>query len=305
METISRNLDELLAFHTVASHGSFTQAADALGTSKAMLSKKVRRLETHLRAQLFHRTTRSLALTQPGQALLNYSRKIMELSIEASKQLNAMNQGDAGILRLTAPALFGQYVFDSLLPALGQKLPRVKFELDLSNEERNLYADDIDFAIRLSDLIHPELIAAKQGRMRDAVCATPKFLRNTKLGADPETLSKQECILSSHRETWNEWRFRTPTGVERSVIAKGRYATNSYASMRALALAHLGILRIPYYLVARDIAEGNLVELFREHTISTHAVYLVYRQTQYPSKKHQIARDALNEWFREHDEIFV
>ncbi|MFL5812267.1 MAG: LysR family transcriptional regulator, partial [Bdellovibrionia bacterium] len=101
METISRRIEDLLAFHSVAIEGGFTAAANSLATSKALLSKQVQRLEAHLGVDLFKRSTRSVRLTDEGVALLEYTRRIFALSEEAGKKLRELQSGEQGLVRIS------------------------------------------------------------------------------------------------------------------------------------------------------------------------------------------------------------
>ena len=304
METISRNLEELLAFHTVAMEGSFTRAAEVLGTSKAMLSKKVKRLETYTQALLFHRTTRTLALTENGIALFNYSKKILELSNEASRRLKDVNQGSSGLLRISAPVSLGELIFPPLVQEMKKHLPQVKIELDLSNENRDFEKDNVDFALRATEVHHPDLIVRPLGRIKDVICVSPKFLEREKIQEDLAKLSQYKCILHSQEEIWNRWTFSSSEG-DTLVEVKGEVSTNQYPLARLLCLQGLGILRIPLYMVDEDLKRNDLIELFSFFKISTHPLHLVYLRNEYETTKHRTAKELILKWIKENKRFFI
>ena len=124
------------------------------------------------------------------------------------------------------------------------------------------------------------------------------------MGSNPKSLAHQECIVNSSTPEWNEWTFSNEKGDLR-VEVKGKYSTNFYGAIRALCLSHLGIARMPYYVVKDDLASGALVQLFPEYQISTHPLYLVYLRSEYTTQKHKIMREALLKWFGNWKEIFV
>ncbi|MBC7692289.1 MAG: LysR family transcriptional regulator [Methylotenera sp.] len=306
METISKNIEDLLAFHTVAETGTFTQAALTLGTSKANVSKQVLRLESILKAQLFHRTTRSIHFTEEGEALFQYSQKIFELSNEAGRTLREMGRELSGVIRLATPVSFGEVFISDFLTSVSSLLPKVKFELDLSNENRDFSKDRLDFAIRADDQHSPDLIARYLGQMRDVICAAPAFLRKVPDGflEEPRLLRKVNCIITSLEEKWNTWTLSSVTG-EISVEVKGNYATNQYLASKRLCLAGLGVARLPYYVAQEELETGRLVRLHPDYQITTHPLYLVYQKSQYPSKRNQAVRDHILMWFKGHREIFI
>ena len=303
METITLGLEDLLAFHTVATEGSFTRAAARLGVSKGMLSKQVKRLEARLQAQLFHRTTRRLNLSEAGDLLLAYSRKICDLSDEASRRIQDQEQGATGRLKFSAPITLGELVFPGVLKALRTALPQVKIELDLSNDPRDFVASGLDFALRGSIPEEPELIARYLGHARDAICASPAFVKRTGIGADPRTLAAHPCILNSHDTAWNQWTFRRGAH-EIAVDVTGPCATNQYPLARRLAQSGRGFVRLPLFVAERALRSGKLVRLFPDHDIATHPIHLVHARREFAPRKHRVAKEVLLQWFAHHPEYF-
>jgi DNA-binding transcriptional LysR family regulator len=304
METISRHLDDLTAFHAVAKERSFTRAAEQLGASKALLSKQVKRLETYIGAQLFHRTTRALSLTEEGVELLSYSQKIFDLSDQATRRLRDMSQGTSGLIRLSAPNSVGDIFLPSFLERAKAILPAVQFELDITNENKSFEKDGIDFAIRASEDHRPDLIARYLGRIKDVICVSPHFLKNTKITDSPTSLAYCECILNSLDSKWNKWTFNAKNG-DICVEVTGSYATNQYRTARQLCISGFGVARVPLYMVDADLRAGKLIQLFSEYEISTHPLYLVYLQSEYVSKKHKIVKELILKWFKEKKNYFI
>ena len=304
METIGHNLDALAAFHAVALDKSFSRAAESLGTSKAMVSKQVKRLEAHLKLQLFLRTTRSVSLTEEGAALFAYSRRIFELSSEAGKKLRTLSQGSSGTIKLAAPVSLGEAFFPEILAELREALPQVSVEIDLSNDNLDFAKDGIDFAVRATDDHAPDLIARRLGRIRDMICVSPAFLRNfSPMLTEPRGLVRCECLLTSLNPAWNTWTFIK--GSEDVIIeAKGRYSSNQYPMARVLCLQGLGVARLPYYLVSDDLDSGRLVRLFGDYQISTHPLYLVYLRSEYATRKKKLIRDTILGWARRNRSFF-
>ncbi len=303
METIARNLEMLRSFHSVATHQSYTRAADKLGASKAMLSKQVKLLEHHLRAKLFHRTTRKISLTEQGMALLSYSQKIFDLSDEADKRIRDMHQGQSGVIRISAPPSFGDAFFNSFLPMVSQKLPKVKFEADLTTEVRHLIKDRVDFALRIAAHHHPDLVARHLGQLLDVICVAPTLFKSLKNISDPKKLIEQNCILNTHNNKWNTWTLRSGS-KDINVEVSGQYATNQYFMMKSFCLMGFGVARLPYYLVTQEIRDGRLIRLFPEYQISTHSLYLVHLRSEYSTIKHKTTKEEILRWFADQREIF-
>ena len=184
------------------------------------------------------------------------------------------------------------------------KLPRVKFEIDLSNENRDFSKDQVDFAFRAIEVEHPDLIAKSFGKIKDVICATPEYLKKNKIGKNIKDLSNHECILHAQEDAWNRWTFTSSKGEER-IEARGQLSTNQYPMMRLLCLDSLGIVRIPLYMVAADLKNGSLIQLFEGYEISTHPLFFVYTRHEYASKKHKVTKEIILKWFKENSDFVV
>lgn len=305
METIKAYLPELLAFHEVAKCGGFTPAAEKLNLSKAQLSKQVARLETVLRAQLFHRTTRKISLTEEGKHLLQYAESIVKLSQDAAESMKEMINEEGGLIRITAPSSLTDWLAPSLTKEFQANLPNVKVEFDSSNVKRDLVEDGYDFALRAIDETNPDLIARYIGHLKDVVVASPDYVKKMKLkGIDPVELKEVQVLMASLRQSWNTWTLRKGN-KEIVVEVQGNFASSSYQTNRSMSLAGLGVARVPYYLVEKDLAEKKLVHLYKDYSIATHPLYLVYPTKGYRAKKNKLAKELIMGWIKEKKEILI
>ena len=298
METISSYLPEVLSFYEVAHQGSFTSAAEKMGLSKGQLSKQVQMLEAILKVQLFHRTTRKVTLTNEGKHFLQYAEGIVKLSREAAESMKEISGSESGLIRITAPNSLGDWFGPELLRIFQSKFPGLKVELDLSNVKRDLVNDGYDFALRAMTESDPEMVARYLGHIKDVIVVNPQFKKKMKLtGSDPLELHEVNCLLNSHQQTWNSWKMKR--GKKDFVVeVQGTFACSSYATTKLLCLEGLGVARIPYYLVHREIEAGKLILLYPEYTISTHPLYLVYPSRGYKTQKQKIVRDVILEWIQ-------
>lgn len=305
METIKHYLPELLAFYEVAENQGFTQAAEKLNLSKAQLSKQVARLETILGAQLFHRTTRKIALTEEGKHLLQYAESIFKLSQDAAESMKELTQGDEGVIRITAPSSLADWFAAPLIKEVQKQLPKLKIEIEASNMKRDLIRDGFDFALRAMDEKNPDLIVRYLGHLKDVVVASPEVIKKYKLkGNDPSELKETPVLMASLHESWNTWNLQK-ANKDLVIKVNGQYASSSYQTNRSMCLEGLGVARVPFYLVEKDLATKKLVHLYQDYSIATHPLYLVYPSQSYRAKKQKIVKDFLWTWMKEHKRIFV
>jgi DNA-binding transcriptional LysR family regulator len=125
------NINDLIAFLTVARERSFTRAAAQLGVSQSALSHTVRGLEERLGLRLLTRTTRSVAPTQAGERLLQTVGPRLEEIVAELEALTELREKPAGTIRITA----GDHATETILwPKLAKFLPHypdIKVEITL------------------------------------------------------------------------------------------------------------------------------------------------------------------------------
>ncbi len=300
METMNGYLPELIGFYQVAKLGSFTAAAEEMSLSKAQLSKQVARLETLLRVQLFHRTTRKIALTSEGQRLLKYAEGIVNLSKAALEDMEDFSSSDGGMIRITAPSSLGDWFGPSLLKIFRDEMPFLKVEIDLNNVKRNIVQENYDFALRAMDETDPNLIARYIGHIKDVIVAAPDFQKTN----DPEELKNYPALVNSHQQMWNSWKLQK--GKKDTVVeVQGNYACSSYGTTKILCLEGMGIARVPFYLVQTELRDKKLIQLCPEYSIATHPLYLVYPSARYKSKRHERAKTLILSWMKAQHEVFL
>ena len=168
---MTHDLNDTLIFVKVVEHGSFVGAAKSLRLPKTTVSRKVQELESRLGAQLLHRTTRKLGLTEAGNVYFEHSQRIARDLNEAESAVNQLQAGPRGWLRFTAPYSIG---IDKIAPLLGEfhmRHPEVRVEMILSNEPLDMIAGEIDVALRLGTLPDSSLVARRLGTLHTQVYA--------------------------------------------------------------------------------------------------------------------------------------
>jgi DNA-binding transcriptional LysR family regulator len=208
----------------VVEHRSFSAAARALGLSKATVSKAVTRLEAHLGASLFHRTSRTLSLTETGRTLAPRAQRILDEAICAEEQASDAASAPAGLVRLAAPMTFG---LQRVAPAVADFLsayPGVSIDLCLDDSQVDLVEQGIDVALRIARLPDSSLRARRLAPIRTHVVASQAYLDRHGRPNHPAELGEHRCLTYANNETW---RFAGPGGGEASVRPAGPLRANS------------------------------------------------------------------------------
>ena len=173
---MNRDLNDTLIFAKVVEHGSFISAARALRLPKTTVSRKVQELETRLGAQLLHRTTRKLGLTEAGNVYFEHSQRIARELDEAESAVGQLQGGPRGWLRVTAPY---SLAISRIAPLFGEfqaRHPEVRVELVLTNEPLDLIGKEIDLALRIGKPTDSSLVARRLSVFRSQVYASPDYL---------------------------------------------------------------------------------------------------------------------------------
>ncbi len=272
-------MDRLAAiesFVKVAETQSFSEAARRLNTSKSAISRNVGALEAELGARLFHRTTRSLALTEGGRAYFERATRILADLQEANLAVSQLQSAPRGRLRVNAPMSFGFLHLASALPDFLARYPDVAVDLVMNDRFIDLVEEGFDVAVRIGELEDSSLIARRLAPMRRTVCASPAYLRQRGTPASPDDLRRHECLRNTNIPAAQEWRFVTPDGKPWPVEVNGRLTANNGDALRVAALSGLGLAKLPSFIVGEDLKSGALVtalDAFVPQGVAMNAVY--------------------------------
>jgi DNA-binding transcriptional LysR family regulator len=271
---------QMASFVAVVDAGSFVAAADALGLSKAAVSRHVAELEQRLGTRLLQRTTRRQSLTAEGQQFHLRARELLAGLDEAESELGARSGEARGTLRINAPLSFGVLHLAPLWGRFAERHPRVRLDVTLGDRVVDLVEEGYDLAVRVASLPASSLVSRRLASTRIVLCASPQYLARHGTPARPADLAAHRTIHYSYWSTRDEWRFDGPDGPE-SVRIRPVLQANNGDTCRAAALDHQGVILQPDFLVGADLRSGALVELmpqYRSLRIGINAVY--------PSRKH-------------------
>jgi DNA-binding transcriptional LysR family regulator len=191
---MSRDLNDTLIFAKVVEHGSFISAARALRLPKTTVSRKIQELESRLGAQLLHRTTRKLGLTEAGNIYFEHSQRIARELDDAESAIGQLQGGPRGWLRVTAPYSFAISRITPLFGEFQARYPEVRVEMVLTNEPLDLIDKEIDVALRVGSLQDSNLVARRLGVFRSQVYASPRYLERHGEPVHPDDLQHHRTL---------------------------------------------------------------------------------------------------------------
>lgn len=289
-------LREIECFIAVADLGSFVKAAEALGISKAAVSRTVLELEARLGSRLMQRTTRRLSLTEAGALYLERCKQIVAALEEADDLLSSGNAKPTGLLRINAPLTFGVLHLAPLWPMFLERHPEISLDITLSDRIVDIIDEGYDMAIRIARLSDSTLVHRKLTSTSLHVCASPAYLDAHGTPAHPHELAQHQTISYSYNQSKDEWQFSGPEGPV-SVRVSSRLHVNNGDSCVQAALGGIGITRQPTFMIDQHLRSGQLVSILEDYGSPELGIYAVYPSRTHLPAKMRAMLDFLTEAF--------
>jgi DNA-binding transcriptional LysR family regulator len=248
-------LDSLLTFVATAEAGSISEAARRLQISKSVASERLAELERNLGANLVHRSTRKLTLTEDGIAFLERAKRILREVSEASAEVSERRGALVGPLRISVPVSFGILHLSPALNSFLRSNPRIELSLDL-NDRFVGATDGFDAIIRHGPLPNKGWLGKRIAPSKRALVASPDYLRTHGMPRTIGDLERHRGIIYSHRGA-SDWRFRQ-SGRWSVVRPRTIIRVNNGIIMRDAAVEGMGIALLATFHFNDLLISGKL-----------------------------------------------
>ncbi|MFJ5296518.1 LysR substrate-binding domain-containing protein [Pseudomonas sp. NPDC088368] len=248
---------EVEVFAAIAAASSLSGAARRLGLSAMTVSRRLASLEQALGVRLVQRTTRSVSLTAEGEVLLPFVQTMLDADEAARATLKTHAGTASGVLKVTAPTVFGQTVILPLIPDLVADHPGLQVDLTLSDSILDIVGLGIDVAIRIATLRDSGLIARSLAPNPRVICASPAYLARLGTPLLLDDLKRHRCI-GLHSMPY--WPFMGREG-EISFRPEPVFSANSVDTVRGASKLGLGLAMLSYWDIRSDLSDGSLVRI--------------------------------------------
>ncbi|KJV27771.1 LysR family transcriptional regulator [Luteibacter yeojuensis] len=275
-------LTELEAVLAVARHGSFRAAAAELEMSTSALSQAVAALEARLGARLFHRTTRSVRLTDAGTRFVADIGPAVSGIRDAMARVGEASDELVGTLRLNTSVGAARRLMQPLLIPYMRRYPRVQVELVTEARLIDIVREGYDAGFRTTDVVPGDMVAVPLGApIRHLVVGAPSYFAAHGRPASPGDLGKHVSVRARMASgSIYHWEFERH-GEETMVDVPGTVTLDEPHLLREAALAGLGLVYLSEYDVEADIAAGRLESVLDEWTPPFARLALYY-----PGRRH-------------------
>ncbi|BDW98781.1 LysR family transcriptional regulator [Maricaulis maris] len=291
-------IDALRLFCSVAELGSFTKAADREGMTPGAASKQITALEERLQARLFERTTRSVRLTDAGEALLDRVRPWLAEYDGLEQGVADARSAPAGVLRVAAPVDFGARRLMPLITQFMTDWPGVEVRLSLADRMVDLVNEGFDVGIRIGNLPDSALIAKRLAPASMAVLASPDYLARAGTPRHPAELAQHEIVIDRNKPAPQLLKFLQGED-EVEVRVNGRLSLNGAIAAVSAASAGVGIACSPRWAAEDALAEGRVVEILADWDTEHRFLWAVFPSSRYLAHRVRLFVDFLAEQFPE------
>ena len=285
-------IDAVRVFLEVAERQSFTAAADRLGLSKAMVSKHVGLLEDRVRARLFNRTTRRVALTEAGARFLPEAQATLaawERMMEAPTEDTAR---PSGLLRIASPKVFGETVLAPLVAAFLAAQPNLRIDLACEERHVDIVGEGFDLAIRLGDLADSAMIVRPIAVFPYVLGASDTFLAQHGVPEHPDDLAGVDCVVNAALAPGGQWVFDGEAAPLR-VTPRVRIRVNTDSAAAAMVRGGLGIGLLMRRPLEAEIAAGRVVPVLERFRGPDRVVHAIIPHRDYMPAKTRLFLDYI------------
>lgn len=279
--------ENIEAFLRVVELGSVSGAARHLNTSKSVVSKRLTDLEREMDARLLYRSTRMVQPTEAGRLFYDDARVAMHCLQQAAESAGQQAHGLHGELRVVAPSSLGALWLSDLAAEFAQKNTQIDLVFDLDDTVSDLDAKRYDLGIFVGRLRDSSFVARRLATSRRLLCCSPSHASKMRAPQSLGGLCGQASLAASRDRATHGWMPDEDgsSSPKPGLPSRGRFRTNSEASLRSAIVQGLGLAVLPLYLVATDLQEGRLVEVGSEAPPPADQIYAMYTRGASASPK--------------------
>ncbi|MGZ2746825.1 LysR substrate-binding domain-containing protein [Burkholderia stagnalis] len=281
--TPTERLKGIEVFVSTADAGSFTAAAARLNLTTSAVSKSVARLEARLGTRLFERTTRSLALTDTGEAFYRTCTRILADLEEAEMVLAAERNEPAGRLRVDVPVTFGRLHVLPLLLNFTEHHPRLRLHTSFTDRFVDVIEESIDLAVRIGSIDQLSGLLAHRyvGQERVIFCASPQYLRQRPPVRSATDLEQHDCVMYGRADgSVSPWLFVGANGqVERRAMNSRIVVGSGEAQVHAVKAGY-GIAQLATWMIRDELQKGELVDVMPDLATKGLPIHLIWPRSR-------------------------
>lgn len=293
-------LAAMQAFVRVVEAGTFTKAADSLELPKPTVTRLIQTLEAHLQTKLLNRTTRRVTVTPDGAAYYDRALRVLSEIDELESSMSHAKSSPRGRLRVDVGSSVGRLVVIPALPDFHARYPGIQIDLGVSDRPVDLITENVDCVIRGGTLTDQSLVARRIASFHFMAAASPDYLRRHGVPTHPHDLEDgtHTVVGFFSPRTGRPMPMDFNKDGER-IEVQGRHivAVNDSDAYVAAAIAGLGVLSAPTFLLQAAIGRGALEPVLADWASDPIPIHVVYAPNRHLSAKLRVFVDWVAELF--------
>ncbi|QKJ68250.1 LysR family transcriptional regulator (plasmid) [Deefgea piscis] len=290
---MSDQLSGIAAFVQAAEAASFAVAAEQMGLSRSAVGKAVARLEERLGVQLFHRTTRSLNLTDEGALFYERCSGALAEINAAEQSFDAGQHEPVGRIRISVPVLLGRHCIAPILVNLARVHSQLEIDVAFTDRPVDLLDDGFDLVVRTGSLANEsDLKARRLGSQAMVLCAAPSYLQSHGTPLRLEDITSHDTLAYGKGNSVVPWRF-TDRGRQHEIKTTGRIRFDDLEAIADAATGGVGLAWLPSWLIANQLNSGLLIEVLPELRGPGFDIFAVWPLGRYLPMRIRVVIDEL------------
>lgn len=286
----------LASFITAAKLGSFAAAGRALGISPAAVGQNIKRLEDGYGVKLFVRTTRQMSLTPEGVLLYQRARGPLQELDEIDASFDESRGVASGVLRLSAPKLYGRRWLAPLIAKFLKLYPQIEIDLDVSDTTRDIGDVPVDLAFRAGHIDEPAMIARTLTELPVLTLGAPHYLDARGTPHHPQDLREHECLrLRSASGALDLWTFAIEGEVQR-FDPLGSIVSNDGETLIEMAAQGLGLVQMDTFTAHDFLRDGRLLPVMTQFTPILSNFYMCYASREHMPLRVKVFMEFVEEF---------
>ena len=264
-------IEEMICFAAIVEVGSITAAAKQLSRSKAHVSRKLNDLEKRYNIKLFHRSTRSLRLTDAGYKLQHKAVNLLNDHRMLDQSAQHIQSDISGDFSISVNDSFAIFLLKPILPKLFNLFPDINFNINVTNKPVDLIGEKIDLAVRVGNVIDENLVAKPIGYM------TEKLYCNYNAANDFELRSLSDHHFIVNPYSINEHEITISNGVQHQKINPKKFSIiNRYQIILDILPNSENIAILPEFATHKKVLNHEIINIFPQWHVSHLPIYLIH-----------------------------
>lgn len=267
----------LRALRAIVEAGTFTAAAERMGTTHSAMSRQLRQLEDHLDVRLLDRNSRRFALTEAGRQYYAESVELLDRLELADNRARAAQVQPSGRIRISVPQVVASQELPHWLPAFLSRHPQIALDLCADDQLVDVVGGGFDLVLRIAHGLPDSQMVARELACCDRILvAAPSYLARHGLPRHGSDLAQHALLAFSPVTARSPWRLHGPRGAQLEVEAGQRLAVDATPALYAAALAGMGITLFTALTVQDDLRAGRLIRVLPDWTAGQRRYYALY-----------------------------